>query len=175
MIPEDRPENVDFQIDDLNARFTFSPGQFDLVHSQMMSGGIDADRWPTYIEDIFHVLRPGVHALSLWSERYLASLDPYKDPRAGLKLNEWMKSTGFTQVERRIIYLPMSPWQIGYVNSENIAQLLHSLALYPFTKLSGIPTNMFEQLVDAARGEAADTSYKAYFPLYITTGRKPVA
>ncbi|KAH0597256.1 hypothetical protein MHUMG1_04633 [Metarhizium humberi] len=59
MIPEDQPENLVFQIDDLNARFTFSPGQFDVVHSQMMSGGINASRWHGYIQDIFRVLRPG--------------------------------------------------------------------------------------------------------------------
>lgn len=79
MIPEDQPDNLDFQIDDLNARsvkpfpklpgvgliffwcssFTFAPGQFDVVHSQMMCGGIHSNRWRSYIRDMFRVLRPG--------------------------------------------------------------------------------------------------------------------
>ena len=39
--------------------FAFPANHFDLVHSQMMSGGIHADRWSDYVDDIFRVLRPG--------------------------------------------------------------------------------------------------------------------
>jgi ubiquinone/menaquinone biosynthesis C-methylase UbiE len=84
MYPE-LPANVDPQVDDLNGRyedsrgpapvpsnpksrtlltanltrFTFSSNHFDLVHSQIMAGGIHADRWRSYFRDIFRVLRPG--------------------------------------------------------------------------------------------------------------------
>lgn len=40
-------------------RFTFSSNHFDLVHSQMMAGGIHSNRWRQYIADIFRVTRPG--------------------------------------------------------------------------------------------------------------------
>lgn len=40
-------------------RFTFNPNHFDLVHSRLMAGGINADRWATYMADILRVLRPG--------------------------------------------------------------------------------------------------------------------
>jgi hypothetical protein len=40
-------------------RFTFQSNYFDLVHSQMMAGGIHANRWRSYIRDIFRVTRPG--------------------------------------------------------------------------------------------------------------------
>lgn len=39
--------------------FTFSSNYFDLVHSQGVAGGINANRWRTYLRDIFRVLRPG--------------------------------------------------------------------------------------------------------------------
>ncbi|KAK8148529.1 hypothetical protein G3M48_009920 [Beauveria asiatica] len=42
MLPEHPPRNFDFQIDDLNARFTFPGNSFDLVHSQMVAGGVHA-------------------------------------------------------------------------------------------------------------------------------------
>ncbi|KAF4126574.1 tRNA G46 methylase TrmB, partial [Geosmithia morbida] len=59
MLPEYPPANLELQVDDLNSRFTFRSDQFDIVHSQMVSGGIHADRWTSYIRDIFRVLRPG--------------------------------------------------------------------------------------------------------------------
>lgn len=42
-----------------NNSFAFPSNHFDLVHSQLMSGGIHADRWEEYVADIFRVLRPG--------------------------------------------------------------------------------------------------------------------
>ncbi|CAF3567258.1 unnamed protein product [Fusarium graminearum] len=59
MIPENPPDNMELQVDDLNGRFTFKPNHFDLVHSQMLAGGIHANRWRSYIRDIFGVLKPG--------------------------------------------------------------------------------------------------------------------
>ncbi|CEI69734.1 unnamed protein product [Fusarium venenatum] len=59
MIPENPPDNMELQVDDLNARFTFKSNHFDLVHSQMVAGGIHANRWRSYVRDIFRVLKPG--------------------------------------------------------------------------------------------------------------------
>ncbi|KAM0409202.1 hypothetical protein ACHAPD_011367 [Fusarium lateritium] len=50
---------MELQVDDLNARFTFKSNHFDLVHSQMVAGGIHANRWRSYVRDIFRVLKPG--------------------------------------------------------------------------------------------------------------------
>ncbi|KAI1042761.1 hypothetical protein LB505_000963 [Fusarium chuoi] len=59
MIPENPPDNMELQVDDLNGRFTFRSNHFDVVHSQMVAGGIHANRWRSYIRDIFRVLKPG--------------------------------------------------------------------------------------------------------------------
>ncbi|KAJ4270072.1 hypothetical protein NW762_001745 [Fusarium torreyae] len=50
---------MELQVDDLNGRFTFRSNHFDIVHSQMVAGGIHANRWRSYIRDIFRVLKPG--------------------------------------------------------------------------------------------------------------------
>ncbi|KAM3510040.1 hypothetical protein MY11210_006046 [Beauveria gryllotalpidicola] len=59
MLPEHPPRNLDFHIDDLNARFTFPGNSFDLVHSQMVAGGVHAGRWPSYVRDVYRVTKPG--------------------------------------------------------------------------------------------------------------------
>ena len=53
------PGNLEFQVDDLNSPSTFPSNHFDLVHSRMMAGGINASRWPGYMNDMLRVLRPG--------------------------------------------------------------------------------------------------------------------
>lgn len=50
------------------------------------------------------------HALSRWSRQYLDGLQPYKNPRAPLQLSTWMRSAGFTEVDTRLIPLPMCGW-----------------------------------------------------------------
>lgn len=201
MLPEHSPRNLDFQIDDLNARFTFPGNSFDLVHSQMVAGGVHASRWPSYVRDIYRVTKPGGwcqivelylnaqsdngrltydHALSKWSSRYLNTLSPRKNPRAALHMAGWMESAGFVDIESKLITLPMSDWpteardqRIGRANRENVKELLETAALYPLTEQTKMPMEEFEQLISMARDEAGDPGLKAYFPLYVFIGRKP--
>ncbi|EAU38197.1 conserved hypothetical protein [Aspergillus terreus NIH2624] len=52
MNPDDTPENLWLQVDDLNHPFTFPSNHFDLVHSRLVATGINRARWPGYIRDI---------------------------------------------------------------------------------------------------------------------------
>ncbi|KAJ5334059.1 uncharacterized protein N7506_007842 [Penicillium brevicompactum] len=52
MSPEDVPNNLWLQVDDLNRRFTFPANHFDLVHSRLLATGINRSRWPSYLHDI---------------------------------------------------------------------------------------------------------------------------
>lgn len=50
------------------------------------------------------------HALRVWSRTYLQSLQPYKDPRAAMQLQNLMTQAGFVEVEVRQVSLPLSGW-----------------------------------------------------------------
>ncbi|CAM1511602.1 Fc.00g091150.m01.CDS01 [Cosmosporella sp. VM-42] len=176
MIPDESPENLEFQIDDLNGRFTFRSNYFDVVHSQMMAGGIHANRWRSYIRDIFKVLKPGgwcqmveiyFNAQSDNGTLTREGVQPYKDPRAPLQISNWMRSAGFTEIESRLLSLPMCAWSndprehdIGWANTSNISDLLYALALYPFCHLQGMAFNDFQLLVAQARSEASNPAFK---------------
>lgn len=54
---------------------------------------------------------------------------------------------------------------IGQSNSENIQQLLRSLALYPLTQRLHMSPQAFDALVAQAQEEAKNHALKAYFPL----------
>ncbi|KAK2795940.1 hypothetical protein FQN51_009598 [Onygenales sp. PD_10] len=201
MKPDDTPENLWLQVDDLNRTFTFQQNHFDLVHSRLLASGLNKQRWPRYIRDIKRALKPGGwvqmvemyfnaqsdngtitdgHALRQWSARYVRAIDEDKDPRVAMKLDNLLSSAGFVNVEKTLIHLPLSPWptdprmrEIGGMNRANVHRLLSSLALYPLMERSGMSREEFEVLVAQARREADNPSFKAYFPLYVFIGRKP--
>ncbi|KKK13755.1 hypothetical protein ARAM_001665, partial [Aspergillus rambellii] len=199
--PDDTPENLWLQVDDLNRPFTFSSNYFDLVNSRLLAAGINRTRWSSYIRDIKRVLKPGgwvqlveiyfnvqsdngsigeQHALRQWSTRLMGSLEEVKDPRVGTRLKALLVAEGFTEVEAKMIPLPLSAWSnspsirdIGAMNRENVAKLLHSLALYPLTQRLNMPEEQYQDLISRAQREVDDLSLKAYFPLYVCIGRKP--
>ncbi|KAH6702531.1 hypothetical protein VD0002_g7035 [Verticillium dahliae] len=203
MWPQDElPGNLNLQVDNVNERFTWPRGDFDLIHSQMMAGVIDTGRWPSYIRDIFQTLRRGGwcqmveiyfnaqsdngtltddHGLRRWSKTYMESVQPHKDPRAPLKMANWMREAGFiVSQEPRPIPLATCGWprssaqrEIGVANRENVRSLLSSMAAYPMTVFQGMASADFELLVAQARNEADNPRFKAYFSLYVCTGQKP--
>ncbi|KAJ5974419.1 hypothetical protein N7481_011629 [Penicillium waksmanii] len=198
MSPDDVPENLWLQVDNLNRNFTFPANHFDLVQSRLLATGIHNSRWPTYIRDIVRVLKPGgwvqmieiyfnvqsdngsitdEHALRRWSTQYMRAQEDRKDLRIGTRLRNMLTSAGLTEVDTKMIPLPLSAWgewtrDIGQANSGNIQKLLRSLALYPLTKRLHMSIENFDTLVEQAQEEAKDPSLKAYFPLYVCIGRK---
>ncbi|PYH45120.1 class I SAM-dependent methyltransferase [Aspergillus saccharolyticus JOP 1030-1] len=201
MSPDFAPDNLWFQVDDLNRSFTFPSDNFDLVHSRMLATGIDRDRWPSYIRDIKRVLKPGSwvqmvemyfnvqsdngsltesHALRQWSTKFMQSLNDKKDLRVGTRLKELLLAAGMDHVDARMIPLPLSGWptepraqDIGAANLESTRQMLPALALYPLTQRLRVPYDEFQQLISRAQEEAGTLGLKAYFPLYVCIGRKP--
>ncbi|EPS28177.1 hypothetical protein PDE_03123 [Penicillium oxalicum 114-2] len=200
MSPDNVPDNLWLQIDDLNRPFTFPANHFDLVHSRLLASGIDRSRWPSYVRDIVRVLRPGgwvqmveiyfnvqsdngsitdSHALRRWSTQYMRSLDDRKDLRVGPRLQDLLAQAGLSEVETKMIPLPLTAWssdprmrEIGRHTGECIDDLLFSLALYPLTRRLHMSAENFDKLVEQAREEAKDPSLKAYFPMYVCIGRK---
>ncbi|ROT38632.1 S-adenosyl-L-methionine-dependent methyltransferase, partial [Sodiomyces alkalinus F11] len=191
-LEEALPENLVLQVDNVNERFTWRRNEFDLVHSQMMVGAVNADRWQSYIRDIYRTLRPGGwcqmveiyfnaqsdngtltddHALRRWSRLYMESIQPYKDPRAPLRIASWMREAGFVVArEPRPVPLPTCGWprdenqrEVGVLNRDNVRRLLSSLALYPMTVLQGMDIADFELLVAQARSEADNPSFKVMY------------
>ncbi|KAB8256985.1 S-adenosyl-L-methionine-dependent methyltransferase [Aspergillus pseudonomiae] len=201
MNPDDIPENLCLQVDDLNRPFTFPPNYFDLVHSRLLATGINRDRWPSYIRDIQRVLKPGgwvqlveiyfnvqsdngsiteQHALRQWSTQLMGSLEEVKDLRVGTRLRNLLTAAGLTEVDARMIPLPLSAWSndprmrdIGAKNRDNVKKLLPALGLYPFTQRLRMPPQQFAELIARAQQEADTHNLKAYFPLYVCIGRKP--
>ncbi|KAJ0161439.1 hypothetical protein CTA2_6203 [Colletotrichum tanaceti] len=155
------PTNLNLQVDDLNGRFTFPSNHFDLVHSQMMAGGIHSNRWREYIGDMFRVIRPGG-----WCQMVEIYFNAQSDNGTLTQKAEYL-------LLRLIGDLDPRQHRIGVVNRENVRRMLSSLAMYPMTEFRGMTSQEFQVLVAQARSEADNPAFRAYFPMYVCIGRKP--
>ncbi|OBT57341.1 hypothetical protein VE04_02528 [Pseudogymnoascus sp. 24MN13] len=188
MQPDEIPVNLHLQVDDLNRRFTFARNSFDIVHSQLVAGGINAARWTTYLRDLFRVTRPGgwcqmvevyyqvqsyngtltdEHGLRQWSTRMFQSMEGLKDLRMPLHLANAMRTAGFVDIDHRMIPLPTCAWsddererRIGTENRDNVQSFLSSLAIYPLTERLGMAPNDAQLLIAHARNEADNPAFK---------------
>ncbi|KAH8194844.1 hypothetical protein TruAng_010997 [Truncatella angustata] len=162
MMPFGSPPNLYQYQCDLNEAIPYDNGYFDFVHSRMVNGGINTNRWSQYIREIKRVLvrqgwvqlievyfnaqcpggdYPSNGALRQWSSKYMEAMEQLeKDPRVGMRLGAMLRSAGFVDVEETCVELPMCNWstdpqerQLGAWNLPNITELLYSLALWPLT------------------------------------------
>ncbi|KAJ5133141.1 hypothetical protein N7526_004506 [Penicillium atrosanguineum] len=180
-------------VDDLNRPFTFlrttstlstldslrpalivADGQPTLTTLVLKPGG-----WVQMIEIYFNAQSDNGsltddHALRRWSTQYMRALEDRKDLRVASKLRNHFLNSGLVEVDSKMIQLPLSAWSnaIGRSNSDNIEELLQSLALYPLTQRLHMSAQSFDLLVEQAQSEARDLTLKAYFPLYVCIGRK---
>ncbi|KAF1983327.1 S-adenosyl-L-methionine-dependent methyltransferase [Aulographum hederae CBS 113979] len=131
----ERPDNVDFQIWDLNHSLapTFSSNTYDLIHSRCVAPGIRRDRWRRYVRDLARLLRRNgwvqlveyyyiiqsdsgrltdEHALRQWDTAYRASMDGLnREPRVGRNLAAMLRSAGLSDIQERTIHVPIGGWQ----------------------------------------------------------------
>lgn len=131
--PSDCPENVVLECDDLNRPLTdvYDENHFDLIHSHFVAPGIHRRRWPSYVQDLVKILKPGgwvqmaelyyniqsdsgmlteEHALYQWGEKYRSAMERDRDPRVGNRLVELMRTARLGEVQSRYIPLPIGEW-----------------------------------------------------------------
>lgn len=53
------------------------------------------------------------HALREWSTQYMGSFETLKDLRVGTRLRNLLLAEGLTEVDARMIPLPLSAWSTG--------------------------------------------------------------
>lgn len=53
------------------------------------------------------------HALRQWSDLYMSSIEGLKDPRAPLRLHNWLTAANFRQIEVKMLPVPLCGWPRG--------------------------------------------------------------
>lgn len=133
--------NIPFRQDTSSDRLR--PETFDLINSRMLADGINANRWETYIRELYVLLKPNgwlqmveFHAifqsdsgrdapfLSRWWDWYSQKmLQMGKNPRIGSQLKPLMVNAGFADVQYHVSRLPIGNWDPGAFSSQRYCTL----------------------------------------------------
>ncbi|KAK6356503.1 hypothetical protein TWF718_000861 [Orbilia javanica] len=197
--PEWVPENVIFEIDDLEQTWNFT-SPFDYIHMRMMLGSI-AD-WPRLIKQAYNNLTPGgwiesqevlTHAFcddgsipedcnwKKWEKLYVDAARQCGRPIDIAKdLKGWFEDAGFVDVEEEVVKCPLGNWPINRGQKENgrflkaaLSDGLQGLSLAIFTRILGWKPDEVEAFIALCRNDLNNKSFHGYFKFYFVRGRKP--
>lgn len=134
------PPNCQFQVDDIEAEWTYQPpaqnpgevggGGFDFIHCRMLNLGLKD--WPNLFRQSFHFLRPGgyfeaqefdltIHcapdspkkgvAFRKWSDSVIAAAEKGGiNARASGRFSEQLRDAGFVDIQCKHFWWPIGPW-----------------------------------------------------------------
>ncbi|KAJ9221066.1 hypothetical protein DTO169C6_6587 [Paecilomyces variotii] len=207
--PTEVPENVHFLVDDATERdWLWNPNHFDLIHTAMMTGSLpsfkdimrkalihlkpggylechEVDPKPLCDDGTMPPENPEGHseyAFHDWFDYNVRSSrlsDPPRQFRIAHRLAQWMRETGFVDVQERIVKIPLNPWpedpeqrKIGTWWEANWLDALSAWSYKPFLALGWSKPEIEVFLVDVRRS-IQNTNVHAYNNFYVITGRKP--
>lgn len=91
-----------------------------------------------------------------------------------------MRRAGFVDVVQLPYMWPMNPWprdqrlkQLGRWTEENFVEGCEAMSMALFTRNLGWTRDEVVEFSARVRADMADAQKHAYFPLYVTYGRKP--
>ncbi|KAF6813388.1 methyltransferase domain-containing protein [Colletotrichum musicola] len=185
------PPNVRFEIDDIEAEWTFSR-PFDYIHSRTMTGSI-AD-WNKYIKQCYDNLNPGgylelndIDAVPVSDDGTLTK-DTAIMKNAGLcleamvkfgapfqkfeRLEGVMRDAGFVDVHVRQYKWPTNGWprdrrlkELGYWNYQNLAPNFEAFIMAPLTRALGWSKEEVMLLAMEVRKDLGNKDIHAYYKM----------
>ncbi|KAG7050649.1 TAM domain methyltransferase [Colletotrichum scovillei] len=187
--PEYVPENVRFEIDDVDEDWTYSK-PFDYIHSRFMTGAIN--NWRKFFESAYDHLNPGG-----WFEVQDADINPQSDDDTFPKdcaLAEYvqllqsgaeaagcsyvdipslaglMTEVGFVDVSIQMYKWPINGWpkedrykKLGLWTQENFSSALQGLCMALFTRVLGWSRARVEGFLINVRHDVRNRDFHAYF------------
>ncbi|KAK7537997.1 S-adenosyl-L-methionine-dependent methyltransferase [Phyllosticta citricarpa] len=193
------PHNCRFEVDDVESEWP-EREPFDLVHARYLAGAI-AD-WPALTRRAFAATRPGGWAeFSDYEMRYYADDGSAgadnkmvrlaellcdgadrigRTLQPGQHLERWMKDAGFTNVQSRLIKLPLGAWpkdgtlkQIGAFNMVQTYEGLEAFILAIFTRVLGWTADEVQVFLAQARADLKRRDCHMILNFWVVFGQRP--
>ncbi|KAI9806072.1 MAG: hypothetical protein M1833_004479 [Piccolia ochrophora] len=192
------PPNVRFELDDVEAEWTYS-NPFDYIHCRYLAGGIA--EWPGLINKIYKHTKPGGWAefqdymmmyysedgslegtdYERWitiaceaAEKFGRTLSPARN------LEERVRDAGFVDITHRVVKLPNGPWpddpllkQIGTFNMLNLLEGIEGFSMALFTRVLGWTAEEVQVLIAKVRKDCSNPNIHAQQDFHIVYGRRP--
>jgi SAM-dependent methyltransferase len=192
------PPNVRFEVDDIEADWTYSQ-KFDFIHCRCLYGAIRD--WPRLVRQIYENTKPGCYAefvdidiqwrspddtlkgtaSELANNEFLKGMYSIGlEPNPGRFLESWVRDQGFEDVHVKRMIVPFGTWpadkrlkEAGAWNHLQTTEGLESFFLAIFTRMLGYSKIEVDTLCARVRKELNDPKFHAYFLLYDVYGRRP--
>ncbi|KAI9736300.1 MAG: hypothetical protein M1834_001186 [Cirrosporium novae-zelandiae] len=193
------PPNVTFLVDDAEEQWMYSQ-QFDYIHGRMMTSSFTE---PIKVfKQAFSNLKPGGYfemqdiiypikcdddsmkdgsAVLEWSKTILkASEKMGKSLDQALQYRDWMRETGFVDIQETIYKWPVNTWpkgkkfkEMGMWTLENLMAGFQGLSMALLTRGLGWTRDEVEAYLVEARQDAKDRKKHGYFPIHVFVAKKP--
>ncbi|KAK2803770.1 hypothetical protein FQN51_003000 [Onygenales sp. PD_10] len=193
------PPNVKFEIDDVEADWSYS-APFDFIHSRYMAMSIQD--WPRLVSQMYSNVKPGgwvelydcdleyrsfdgsltkEHAIYKNEELVISgTLKHGREPCPGPKLKSWMKNAGFVNITEKIIPLPLGTWpknpKLKEVGAWNLLQFMEGVegwSMAVLTRFHGWTPEEAQIALAQVRADAKNRSIHLYFDMYLVYGQRP--
>ncbi|KAL6717513.1 hypothetical protein ACLMJK_005428 [Lecanora helva] len=195
------PDNVRFEIDDVNAEdWSWPDNYFDYIHSRFMLSSIGS--WSRLVRKAFQHIKPGGYfemqeldprfrsddgslredsSLSYWSKTMCEASASYNRTCPEYhQFVKWFEKAGFVDVRRMHLKSPTNPWPKDRVLKEVgkfqlVAHLegLEGLSIGLLTRQLGWKLEEVQVLMAKIRPELKDRSIHSYQMNSVIIGRKP--
>ncbi|KAF6223568.1 hypothetical protein HO133_000411 [Letharia lupina] len=193
------PPNVRFEIDDVEANWTYHQ-TFDYIHCRFMGSAIR--NWPRLVRQCFEHTKPGgwVECIDLdleWNSPdgsltpdlaskhfnttfLAASREGGMEPCPGPLLEGWLRDAGFKDVAAERHVWPVGTWpadrylkEVGAWNYLQIMEGLEAFTYALFTRVLGYSQQEVDVVCAKIRKEMKNPKMHAYFYLHVAYGKKP--
>lgn len=197
--PRWSPPNVRFEVDDVEADWTYH-AKFDFIHCRFMGNAIRD--WPRLVSQCFEHTTPGgwvefidldlewrspdgsltsTSAAKHFNSIFMkASREIGQEPCPGPLLEGWLEDAGFKDVAAKRYVWPVGTWPIDKhlkdVGAWNFLQVMEGLEAFLYVILKralGYSKEEIDVVCAKIRKEMKDPRIHAYFYLYVAYGRKP--
>ncbi|EPS44787.1 hypothetical protein H072_1223 [Dactylellina haptotyla CBS 200.50] len=196
------PPNLEFQIDDCEADWTFGKSTFDFIHIRYLRAAIS--NWPRLYQQAYDTLRPGGYfefqdpdltfltddgslpedaALTTYINHFHQACQKMGKHTRGQpqSVADELYKIGFEDVKVVVKKCPQNPWPkdphlktLGRYSLLNLLDGLEGFAMKLFTGMLGWSKEEVDIFVLKLKRESVNKHYHMYFNYYFVSGRKPL-
>lgn len=193
------PENVTFEVDDIEQVWHHKDNSFDMVHIRQLCGLVSD--WPKLYKQAFRILKPGgvleiqdffgfecedgalpvdSHVLR-WAEMLVSGIRaagrevPAKEHAAELT------KIGFERIKYEPVKIAVGAWpadkaekELGLLMRHHMLEGIEGISLALFTRILGWSKEDLDTLLYGVSQEIKSRKYRIFSQLHVTYGRKPL-
>jgi len=185
---DQRPPNYSFAPGNILEGLPFPDASFDFVHQRLLITAITKDRWPSVIQELARVTRPGGWVelaecgvpeaggpgyMGLWNTWIAFLATRNVDFTIGHDIGQMLNSGGLTNIGQRVLYYPMGNWggRIGRASATDC--LAVGKALKAGVIAAGVCSEPeYDRLYSLAENEFASRRGRGVLPFYIACGKR---